>query len=370
MKTVLFSNNSASTLRVGIGASDTKIALQIGDFWKFNGQISSNKGAAQPLTLLDPVTGVMEVVYGVDRDWWGTPPDPDAITVLRAQEGTAARAWPAGTVVEARLTAGMMGRMCQNAAAGYGALSISRDIFYPNAFNYGSVGIDASVYASRGWVIKGVPHIGRDDWNYGSGFDWYNGPDTTCTTPFVDLGSGVPWQANATYLDGAVVVPTTPNGMQYHLWRDAYDMAASATSVTVDATEPEWPAADGDSVTAAESPVYADWICVDVATNGFSIDIPSDFVFYPAEIGFICFNYSNVTAPPSISVGTTEDATLFLNNQALGQIDGPRQRQGFTGFKHGVSTAMKFKASTPAAGTNSQFHGRFYIKGTFVQKQG
>lgn len=369
MQQALYSNNATSTLATGISETDTSIVLASGDGAKFSTRMDGRYGIVQAITLFDPVTKNMEIVYGTSREWFNPSPASDTINIIRSQENTTAQSWPAGTVVEARLTAGMMDLVLQNNALGEESISVSTS-GTTTALANESVGLNASVYASRGWVIGGVPHLRRDDWWYPADFSHYNGPDTTCTTPFVDLGNGVPWSAGSTYTDGAVVVPIVPNGLQYHLYHGEYNPDAQPNTITTGNAEPVWPLGDGDSVEDTGSGVYAEWICVDVSANGFSMDIPSNFVFYPAEIGFICFNYANVTAPPSISVGTTEDPTLFVNNQPLSNITGAHQRQGFTGFKHGVSTAMKFKASTPAAGVNSQFHGRFYIKGTFVQKQG
>lgn len=399
----IYTNNAKSTLASGISSTDTTITLVAGGVNALTYLQWDDPSYFQVCTLIDKVTNEFEIISVVAA--FGST---NTLTVVRGHEYTAAKNWPAGTVIESRITAGTMRKLIQNEADtydsvaiggvsnsdGFGVVAIGR---YSNARGQQSVSIGesaiadgsksvsiigwaaknrstaingVSITAANGWGVRGVPHLYRDDWFYPYDFSAYNGPDTTCTTPFVDLGNGVPWSAGSTYTDGAVVVPIVPNGLQYHLYHGEYNPDAQPNTITTGNAEPVWPLGDGDSVEDTGSSVYAEWICVDVSANGFSMDIPSDFVFYPAEIGFICFNYANVTAPPSISVGTTEDPTLFVNNQPLGNITGAQQRHGFTGFKHGVSTAMKFKASTPAAGVNSQFHGRFYIKGTFVQKQG
>jgi len=93
----LFTNNAASTLNAGISASDTEITLPTGEGSLFASPAGVDR---QAITLLD-YAGYIEVCHVSGRAG-------DVLTIERAQDGTAARIWPAGTFAEARLTKGSM----------------------------------------------------------------------------------------------------------------------------------------------------------------------------------------------------------------------------------------------------------------------
>lgn len=407
----LFANNAEATLASAITAGDTTLSLSPGGGTPYTFEETGD----WHLVTIDTGAAV-EIVKVTGRSG-------DNLTVVRAQEGTTAISADAGAKVESRVTAATM-RSCQrnlgsgsgafalgigpysyspsasatgayatalgiqaaanadNAvavgynciASGVGSVAIGANVTAAqagaiNIAGYvespGAVGIGEYVWTANAWRVKGLPCLQRDDWYFGSGVESYGSAEALFSTIWVDLGNGVPWATATTYKDGDVVVPTTPNGRQYHMWHGAYDAMAKPNQLVSGGTEPTWTTTVGDSNDDGDT--Y--WICVDAAA-GFSMDIPDEMVFYPSEISFVCFNYASVTAAPYVSVGVTGTPGALVNNQQLTSITGANQRHVFTGFTQGVTTAMTFKVNTPATGTNSQFHGRFVVKGTFIQKQG
>lgn len=95
----LFANNASSTLVSGVAGADTALALPAGD-----GALFPSLAGADffLLTLTQPASETSWEIVKV------TARAGDALTVVRAQEGTAAAAWGAGTKAELRLTAASM----------------------------------------------------------------------------------------------------------------------------------------------------------------------------------------------------------------------------------------------------------------------
>lgn len=89
----LHSNNAISTLASNISLSDTAITIQTGD-----GSLYASPGTneKQAITLKDSSNNI-EIIHVTSRSG-------DVFTVLRGQEGTAARGWSSGDAFEARLT--------------------------------------------------------------------------------------------------------------------------------------------------------------------------------------------------------------------------------------------------------------------------
>lgn len=101
---LVFSNNAGSTLAGSISNSATTLVLAAG-----TGALFPNPAAGQAfrLTLTDAATGTLhEIVEATARSG-------DTLTIVRAQEGTTARAWSAGDLAEHWCTAGSMGAMIQ-----------------------------------------------------------------------------------------------------------------------------------------------------------------------------------------------------------------------------------------------------------------
>ncbi len=122
----LFSNNAGSALASAITSGATTLTVTAGQ----GGLFPTPSGGDTFTVTLYAVTGVVESAWEVMTC---TARSGDVLTVTRGQEGTTAQAWPLGTPVEARLTAGVMtalhapktaSRALVTDASGYAAPSV------------------------------------------------------------------------------------------------------------------------------------------------------------------------------------------------------------------------------------------------------
>ena len=394
MSQQLYTNNAATTLASAAGSGDTSLTVTNGAAFA-----SPTGGDWQMVTLTSSTGTAVEIVKMTARAG-------NVLTVVRGQEGTASPARSTGDKVEARLTAAMLRVLATNlntsgglALGGYQEITSSDSVALgyqaaPNNFavavgynttaegensiamgpgataipaksvSIGLGGFDvARAYKSFQFASFAIPCVPRDDWWAGSGAQYNSGSEIVFTGPFIDLGTPPTWTTATAYDDGSVVRAVTPTGTQYRLWCEVTD-SGDLLSITSGVSEPTWPAV-GSSV--AEG-VNGFWLAVDPTTVIDEI-IPTGMVFYPTEVGFICFNYGAVTAAPFVSIGTAASPTLFVNNQQLTGITGASQRQAFSGLKNGI-TDLRCTLVTAATGASPQFHGRFYAKGIFIQAQG
>lgn len=252
-------------------------------------------------------------------------------------------------------------RGSRSLAIGYGSFANGNDSFGANG---------GYTYAPLTWNIKGHPTIPRDNWWAGaeSTADM-SGAEGMFASTWVDLGNIPPWATATVYTDGDVVRPSTDNGYQYVLWHGNYSGSAVPNTITTSGSAPSFPTSNYSDVTA-DVASGSKWIALDVL-NGFLLNLPANTVFYPTEFGFVCFKHANVTDAPFVSIGTSGSPNLYVNNQQLSGITGANQIQRLTpAVNSGISGEIQFKLNTKATGTNSQFHGRFYAKGLFIQAQG
>ena len=99
---VVFSNNAASTLQSGITSSATSITLLSG------ASFPSLSGSDYTYVTLEDVNGHREIVKATARSG-------NTLTVVRAQDGTSARAYISGDKCELRLTAALLNEVAQQA---------------------------------------------------------------------------------------------------------------------------------------------------------------------------------------------------------------------------------------------------------------
>lgn len=97
--TQLFKNNASGSLASSIGTTDTLLALATGHGARFP---TPTGGDHFQLTLVGLDVNGNESTWEIVRC---TARSNDSLTVVRAQEGTSALAWPAGARVELRVTA-------------------------------------------------------------------------------------------------------------------------------------------------------------------------------------------------------------------------------------------------------------------------
>lgn len=108
----IYTNNASATLASSATNTATSLVLATGKGALF---ASPSGGDWQMVTLAS--SSAVEIVKVTARSG-------DTLTVVRGQEGTPAVAWASGAKVEARLTAGMIGRLPQNLGSHADALII------------------------------------------------------------------------------------------------------------------------------------------------------------------------------------------------------------------------------------------------------
>lgn len=94
---VLYTNNASSTLAAGILAGATSLSVQTGHGARFP---SPSGGDFFYVTLAD-TAGNIEICRVTARS-------TDSMTIVRAQDGTSARAWNSADRVELRVTKAML----------------------------------------------------------------------------------------------------------------------------------------------------------------------------------------------------------------------------------------------------------------------
>jgi len=379
----VFPNNLSTTLATGLTSGGFSITVASGDGAKFVNNypmvVNPDRGCYMWATLSNPsvrpqteqvrVVNVVGDVLSLDnRSIAGTD--------------TESRAWPAGTVLEVRLCQEALRDVLVNQASNQ-SNSVRLTGTYngpPSGFTTPdssfSVGDGIAATRPRSWNIFGVPMLMRDAW-YGS-VDITNNGMTACeaivSTGIMDLGNRVPWASGGSYIDGDVVRPTTDDGRQYTFFDGLYTPSATPNARTGQATEPNWSASGGFGGGIAATTDNKHWWVDNGDLNTgleYRFGVDDNFHFYPSEMGFICQKYNGVTAAPFISIGKdAANPTSIVNNVQLSTITAANMRQRFTSMPDIGLTRLNIKVNTKATGTNSQFMGRFYFKGMFVQTRG
>jgi hypothetical protein len=141
MAKYLYANNARSSLLGNVAPTDPAITLPNGDGALFPMPAS---GKTFLLTIED-VTGNIEIVECTART-------ADTLTVTRGREGTLARAFSASTLVEMRITAGMLGNIDWTAFAGAanGVATLDGDAKLPIA----QFDTPLQVYGDGRWNLK------------------------------------------------------------------------------------------------------------------------------------------------------------------------------------------------------------------------
>lgn len=103
-------NNASTTLAIDINSSQTSITVADGTLFP---------GPPFRATLFDGINEEIVEVSMVNGNTW---------TIERAKEGTTARSWDAGTIVELRWTAGMYSEI-QNVVNNY---RVSKNVEFPS----------------------------------------------------------------------------------------------------------------------------------------------------------------------------------------------------------------------------------------------
>lgn len=345
----LFSNNARTTLADALtddsGDPDYGTITAVADDSADTFQ-SSFGGNSQLGTLSHPsMPGVWEVVKILARSG-------PVFTVERGFElptDVAVQAWPAGSVLEARVTAATL-RSAPQSHDGFLSLGDSN----PEIASYQLRALKTPVGVVRAFpLMLDAPLDGATA--------TASALAVVGTSHFLDLGVPQTW-AFGSYQHGDVVIPTTPNGVQY------FACTNNQASYSVP-SEPAFVDATSCPPLNADVPAPGFWIPtampidIEMAASGAGF-------FVVEEVGFICAEKTSSTAPV-VSIGSdlngsSPDATRYADNVALSQITGD-------GFIHRIPVAdggqlvnaLKFKVETAATG--GVFRGRFYWRGFFVE---
>lgn len=218
------SNNGYSTLAGGISNVDTTIAVQTGHGARF--PVVTN-AVHHTFVTLEDAGGNIEVVKVTART-------TDSMTIVRAQEGTSARAWNSGDIVECRPTAGViqdkMSLSSNNAMAA--AVNEARAIVASHATT-------ADIWGALGNSI---------DWTGTATTTAFpNAPQAGVSRELICAGAcaftaganmlidGVASAATVTCAAGDMVTVTAVTTSQFKLARRRYDGKAQVESVTTGA---------------------------------------------------------------------------------------------------------------------------------------
>jgi len=331
-----FTNNSSCKLGSSLASGATTFTATGAAALTFAPTVS---GKFQMATLEDPLTpGVYEIVKVTARSGYD-------FTVERAQEGTTARSWPAGTSLRARVTAGMLGAFVQN-----------QNIIAPrfeDALILPGYNVATATQDDTGYLMPNV---------FSS--------TVTCMTHEVELGEVPAWAASTVYKHGQIVRPTTANGKQYRLRISD----ASVTSLVSPGAEPTFGAS---AVDFGDGSGLGQWIPADVSTTGgVMLCLPpsaENIMLYIDEVGVICDERTSASVP-YINCGTADNGAIVHPSNistdlqlTTANASGARQKlYGSLPTAHVRGIVWRLAAGGVATG--GRYRCRFYFKGMFVEK--
>jgi hypothetical protein len=196
----LYANNAQSSLLSNIGPTDPTITLPNGEGARF-----PNPAAGQSFMLtIEDVNGNIEIVECTGRT-------VDVLTITRGREGTLARTFSAGTLIDARITAGMLGAVDWN---------------HHNGTALGVATLDASAKLPIGQFDTPLQVYGDARWNAKLGFDpVQQGTGVGQSTNVVKLG----WSAGSKLK--ATIDTTDQGNIAMESWVSASATALAATKL-------------------------------------------------------------------------------------------------------------------------------------------
>lgn len=297
------------------------------------------RGKGTYLTLSHPgEPGIHEVVLCLGYDNY------DGYFVIERLDGSQwLDAWPAGTVVEARVTARMLRSMSGGTQVFLNrkALSLNNGDVALDYDAYGGVNAVREAYALGGMPIAPARGFGEGTENFAQQVEGVG------YSALVELGVPPTFEEGKWYVPGDFVKSPTNSSLVYCLSRSGYS---------------------GD-----EPPELGDWPWAqfnpasDSNYVSFQRLMETDTWFYPTEIGFICEDFG-ATSAPSITVWEVD-----ISGSHVGKLVDNMQLTGLSTRKRVVLTntvtkgikGLYMQRTTAAAG--GTVRGRFYWKGLFIQ---
>lgn len=357
-------------------ADGSYMSFQVSDLAQANrfAHLQGQLDRAQPVTLTHAsLPGEFEIAHVNFRNG-------KLFEVFRAQDGTTAKAWPAGTKVGANVTAGMLSSFLQRddlrdypAVNELGAMDLTPGLVIPEGQRppmqgSNSVGFDARSTRNNVFKMGAYSLVEKtrarkqepDGPYYGNGQDRNFAFETVGQSVPVDIGATQQWAAFGSYADGAVVVPAVANGYQY--WLDlAHELMSGVGYLSTGITP-----AFGTSAAAAND--GDEWRGYWVPT-ALPINLVNtlDYPLVVTEVGFISdYMMSDPSTVPVISIGDENSDTRYASAVALNQLsaDGVSVHRIPIAVGGLASNQIRFRVDTQGAGT--QIRGRFYWRGFFV----
>lgn len=356
-----FSNNAATALAQPILEDAT--VIEVADGSRFL-EMSSGQALQRATITNKGFPGEFEIVaiHSMDSE------NANLFTVVRGIEGTPARAWPAESKFEARLTAGQLKSFLQVDEDGVvrGETQSGTRSFVVNgkvANNYEVVQISGVQMLQRvtAKAVSGSQGDFRQDMNMSV--------ESVGGSPFVELGNDIPVYAEGQFLsDRTVVKGPTATGFNYLLDISGHSSGSDYIHTPVamfDNSGDPFPAIGQSGGGGEEGPVLGQWLPLPDPLNlilNTPIQAPSLVL---SEVGFICALKEATTAPVvSILLRGEDTEHVLVDHVALDAITrGSNQVHRFPVTTYGGAVSgIRFRLDTPATG---KFYGRFYWRGFF-----
>jgi hypothetical protein len=309
----LFSNNVDTTLAAPLSSSATTATLADGS--RLNSPVPhewrTELDEYELLTLT--AVGNVEIVRVTGRTG-------NVVAIERAQEGTTAQSWPAGTRVVASATAGTYATFLRSETQQENSLALNG----AEVWEAHSLGIGQETVVRE---TDGIA-IGRGSEVFGVGS--------------IALGPEVQVFTDHSAQFGALAI-------------------VGANEDTLSSAEMSW-RNSGPSVVCITNEI------VMTATGTVTIAMPTDIVFFPDEAGVIVTLAWEITGQPTIRLGTGaegEEAVYLTATQTTG-LAAHYDRQQFDLLSGKGSSVLR--AEITIAGTAGTFKGRIYWRGFAMLK--
>ena len=302
------------------------------------------------LTISHPTDGSLVEIVSVLNVSTAT-----TLNITRGQEGTTAVEWPVGSVVSARVTAGMY-------VSYAGGLADGEVVIKGSNVDVGKTPVDvAFINTKRHPSIDFQRHIGGYD--YIAPFERWAGamtdpglaarntvqPVTIYSDPF-NLGDSPVWAAGSSQPYGRVVFPTVRNGYAYIATAFGPYYKGGLTG----GTEPVWPTTEMAEV--VDNGIT--WVAI--KDDIVQMHLPPGLVFYPESVGFIGKYQSGAVQPTIYFSGDNEVEDWLLETQTTNLSDSFRMQKYDVRPNAGASALLDARVGVPGTG---EYLGRFFWTG-------
>lgn len=356
----VFSNNAVGTLLDPISFSESVSPLMLShEHAALFADVSPETGLIQAITLSDPADpGTYEIVYATEKFVGSTS---TLLYVTRGQEGTVKQSWNDGTVVSARVTAGMLDSFEQKKPPPDGRVALGAGAAVHGA---SGVAINAVSDSSGLVAIGGYPAVRfrtPEPRDMSKNVLAYEAVTTTAMLELTASGLRA-WEPGILMSESYPKGPSTPDGNQYVLTIDDFP---AVRRVQAGATEPAWNTTGQytEFTQASEPGVSGRWSRANLA-EGVVQEFGEAILLFPTEVGFISGGVSLGSTPVYVTIEDATSGEPLVLNQPLTDILGSGHWHRFTSIPNKGLQSIRFKVVS--SGDAAYVMGRFYAKGVFV----